>query len=126
MRPPVVVVCHVLAEHPDQVSLIDDYEVIEALSAQCAYYPFGNRVRLWCSQQHPTGWLPGTRPTTATPWGRRTRGQGHADGDPSTGMSTVLIMASPLQWASSAEAEVGDEWHFRGPPRALCAPIGLV
>jgi hypothetical protein len=49
MRPPVVVVCHVLAEHPDQVSLIDDYEVIEALSAQCASYPFGNRVRLWCS-----------------------------------------------------------------------------
>lgn len=40
MRPRVVVVGHVLAQHAPQVSLIDDDDVIETLSTQGPYQPF--------------------------------------------------------------------------------------
>ena len=55
MRSPVVVVGFVLPQHGADVPLVDDDQVIQALSAECAYYSFGDGVRLGSSDRGEYG-----------------------------------------------------------------------
>ena len=46
MRPAIVVVGDILPQNGAKMPLVDNDHVIQALSAECAYYSFGNGVRL--------------------------------------------------------------------------------
>ncbi len=46
MRPTIVVVADILPQNGPKMPLVDDDQVIQALSAECAYYSFGDGVRL--------------------------------------------------------------------------------
>jgi hypothetical protein len=48
MRPPAIVVGHILPQHTPKMPLIDDDQMIQTLSAQRAYHSFGDSVRLGC------------------------------------------------------------------------------
>jgi hypothetical protein len=46
MRPTIVVVADILPQNGPKMPLVDDDQVIQALSAECAYHAFGDGVRL--------------------------------------------------------------------------------
>ena len=45
MRPTIVVVGDILPQNGAKVPLVNNDHVIQALSTECAYYPFGDGVR---------------------------------------------------------------------------------
>jgi hypothetical protein len=56
VRPGRVVVRHVLGQHPSQVMLIEDQQLVEELPAEGAYDPFADCVRsgcLWRAGENP-------------------------------------------------------------------------
>ncbi len=55
VRPSCVVVGHVLAQHTAKVALVENDEVIEALSAEGADDPFGDGVRFGSSDRSENG-----------------------------------------------------------------------
>ena len=54
-RPTIVVVADILPQNGPKMPLVDDDQVIQALSAECAYHSFGDRVRLGCPDRGEYG-----------------------------------------------------------------------
>ena len=55
MRPAIVVVGDILPQNGTKMPLVDDDQVIQALSAECAYHSFGDGVRLGSSDRGDYG-----------------------------------------------------------------------